>query len=127
MAAHAARDPVSLSVPLSDDESLCDEQIQALLRGAEGRLRQNSSLQPKPLAQKSTTLPTFNVDTIIQPCIGFTKGAARVDPLYLRKQQDQDLAGRVKTVETNSARKQRLKQVCCRHISLSTLSFFSFA
>jgi hypothetical protein len=127
MAPHAAGDPVSLNALLSDDESLCDEQIQALLRGAEGRLRQNSSLQPKPLTRESTALPTFNVDTIIQPCINFTKGAARVDPLYLRKQQNQDLAERIRTVETHSARKQRLKQVCCCHLSLSMLSFFSFA
>jgi hypothetical protein len=112
MAAHAAEDPVSLGIPLSDDGSLCDEQIQALLRGAEDRLRQNSSLQPKPLTQEPTTLPTFNVNTIIQPCIGFTKGAARVDPLYVRKQQGQNLAERIRTVETHSARKQRLKQVC---------------
>jgi hypothetical protein len=127
MAAHAAGDPDSLGVPLSDDESLSDEQIQALLRGAEGRLRQNSSPQPKPLTQESTALSTFNVDTIIQPCISFTKGAARVDPLYLRKQQGQDLAERIRTVETHSARKQRLKQVCYCHLSLSILSFFSFA
>jgi hypothetical protein len=124
MAAHAAGDPASLSDPLSDDESLCDEQIQALLRGAQGRLRRNSSLQPKLLTQKSTTLPTFNIDTIIQPCIGFIKGAARVDPLYLRKQQDRDLAERIRTVDTHSARKQRLKQVCYCHLSLSMLSFF---
>jgi hypothetical protein len=127
MAAHAAGDPVSLGVPLSDDESLCDEQIQALLRGAEGRLRQNSSLQPKPLTRESTTLPTFNIDTIIQPCIGFAKGTARVDPLYLRKQQDQDLTERIRTVETHSARKQRLKQVCYCHMSLSMLSIFQLA
>jgi hypothetical protein len=127
MAAHAAGDPVSLGVPLSDDESLCDEQIQALLCGAEGRLRQNLSLQSKPVTQELMALPTFNVDTIIQPCINFTKGAARVDPLYLRKQQDHDLAERIRTVETRSARKQQLKQVCYCPLSLSMLSFFSFA
>lgn len=124
MAAHAAGDPDSLGVPLSDDEGLSEEQIQALLREAEGRLRQNSALQPKPLTQESTALPTFNVDTIIQPCISFTKGAARVDPLYLRKQQGQDLAERIRTVETHGARKQRLKQVCYCRLSLSILSFF---
>jgi hypothetical protein len=116
MAAHAARDPVSLGVSLSDDESLSDEQIKTLLRDAEGRLRQNSSLQPKPLTRESMTLPTFNIDTTIQPYIGVTKGAARVDPSYLRKQQDQNLAERIRTVETHSARKQRLKQVCYCHL-----------
>jgi hypothetical protein len=122
MAAHAAGDLVSLGIPLPDDESLSDEQIQALLQGAEGRLRRNSSLQPKPPTQESTTLPTFNVDASLQPCINFNKGAARVDPLYLQKQQDRGLAARIRTVETDSARKQRLKQVCYCHLSLSMLS-----
>jgi hypothetical protein len=122
MAAHATADFVSLDAPMSDDESLSDEQIQTLLREAEGRLRQNPSLQPKPFNQESTTLPAVNVDSSIQPCIDFTKGAARVDPLYLRKQQNQDLAERIRTVETDSARKQRLKQVCYCHITISILS-----
>lgn len=114
MAAHAAGDLVSLDAPLSDDESLSDEQIQALLQGAEDRLRQNSSLQPKrPRPGESMTLPTVNLNTTIQPCIDFTKGAAaRVNPLYVPKQKDQDLAGRIRAIESESTRKQRLKQVC---------------
>jgi hypothetical protein len=112
MAAHTDEDPNSLSAPLSDDESLCDEQIQALLRGAEGRLRQNSSVQLEPFSQESPILPPLNANTTVQPCIGFTNGAAQVDPLYLRKQQGQDLRERVRMVEPLSARKERLKQVC---------------
>lgn len=121
MAAHAAGDNISLEAPLLDEENLSDEQIQALLQGAEDRLRQNSSLQPKPLTQAST-IPTFNVDATIRPCIDLTKGSARVDPLYLRKQQDRGLAERIRTVEPDGSKKQRLKQVCYYRSSISMLS-----
>lgn len=107
MAAHAAGDSVSLDAPLFDDGILSDEQIQTLLQEAEDRLRQNESSQPSPL-----TIPKFNADTTIKPCINITEDAARVDPLYLRKQRDQRFVERIRTVAPRSSRKERLLHVC---------------
>ncbi|KAI9744299.1 MAG: hypothetical protein M1818_002451 [Claussenomyces sp. TS43310] len=112
MAALTTGDATPSDPQFSDDESLTDEQIQTLLRRAESRLRQSeSSLSEPPQASSSlsTSLPKLNVGSL-QPSIDLAKGVARVDPSYLRKQQDHGLAGQVRTVEPESVRKQRLKQ-----------------
>lgn len=113
---------------VEEEEDLSDDQIQALLKEAEERLRLQSSLS-RGQSQNSTeeniktNIPHLDTrtDSSLKPCLKLTKGAAQVDSDYVRKQADpQGNAAQIKSLETASAKKQRLKEV-----SLMRLLFFS--
>lgn len=112
MAHSAEHDPVSLADSRAEDETLSDQQIHVLLQEAEARLRQNS-VAVKPTSQKiSTSLPTLQVHSGVQPYINSYNGAVRIDPTRMLNAPEVRLAEQARTVETKSALMQRKKEVC---------------
>jgi len=96
---------------IAEDEELSDEQIQALLKKAEARLRERASSAAKDVS----TLPKFprlNVGEIAQPYVRTNGDVARVDPSKLLGKRERDLANKIRKVEDPVAVKQRLSEVC---------------
>lgn len=105
----AALMEVNTGMEINHEEDLSDEQINALLQGAEDRLRQQVS---RPASRNITTLPTLKAaSNSTKPCIIYSGGKATVDPAYIAQQHGSTVIDHSKMVETTEAKKQRIKEV----------------
>lgn len=88
-----------------DDEDLTDDQIQALLRDAEVRIRDRNSTSTKDTSFKG--LPKLHADAVEKPYIQNEGDVARIDQSRLLPGDQRKLANRIRTVEDPIAVKKR--------------------
>ena len=105
-----------------NEEDFNDEQLIALLRDAEQRLRtkQSNALQRNNPGQVQTKHGHLKAQNLPKPYVDTRSGIAKVDRSRIRKEEDRKLAAQVKKVEDPVLLKERKLKV--RYLAFCNLS-----